>query len=97
MREIKISIDVQKKIKNLLEYLEENWSVNVRIKFAKKLYTSINLIRTNPELFPKSQINKKLHKCVVTKQTSLFYNFTNKQVNVVSFFDTRQNPTKLKR
>jgi plasmid stabilization system protein ParE len=95
MREIKISIDAQKKTKILLEYLEAKWSVRVRIKFAKKLYDSLKIIRANPEIFPKSRTNKKLHKCVVTKQTTLFYNFTSKQVNVIALFDTRQNPTKI--
>ena len=95
MREIKISIDAQKKTKLLLEYLEAKWSVRVRIQFAKKLYDTLKIIRANPETFPKSVRNKKLHKCVVTKQTTLFYTFTSKRVNVVSLFDTRQNPSKI--
>jgi plasmid stabilization system protein ParE len=95
MREIKISIDAQKKTKILLEYLEAKWSERVRIKFAKKLYNSMQIIRANPEIFPKSLTNKKLHKCVVTKQTTLFYNFTSKRINVVALFDTRQNPSKI--
>ena len=97
MREIKISIDAQKKTKLLLEYLETKWSVRVRIEFAKKLYDSLKIIRSNPEIFPKSTRNKKLYKCVVTKQTTVFYNFTNKRVNVVALFDTRQNPSKIKK
>jgi plasmid stabilization system protein ParE len=97
MREIKISIDAQKKTKILLEYIEAKWSVRVRVKFAKKLYDTLKIIRANPEIFPKSVRNKKLHKCVVTKQTTLFYNFTSKRVNVVSLFDTRQNPSKIKK
>jgi plasmid stabilization system protein ParE len=58
MREIKISIDAQKKTKILLEYLEAKWSVRVRVKFAKKLYDSLKIIRANPEIFPKSARNK---------------------------------------
>jgi plasmid stabilization system protein ParE len=96
MREIKISIDAQKKTKNLLEYLETKWSERVRIKFAKKLYDSLKIIRANPEIFPRSETNKKYHKCVVTKQTTLFYTYTSKRINVVSLFDTRQNTSKIK-
>ena len=96
MRDIKISIDAQKKTKLLLEYLETKWSKNVRIKFAKKLYDSLKIIRANPGIFPKSITNKKFHKCVVTKQTTLFYTYTAKRINVVALFDTRQNPNKLK-
>ncbi|MFA9190403.1 type II toxin-antitoxin system RelE/ParE family toxin [Flavobacterium sp. FZUC8N2.13] len=96
MRDIKISIDAQKKTKLLLEYLETKWSKKVRIKFAKKLYDSLKIIRANPEIFPKSTTNKKFHKCVVTKQTTIFYTYTSKRINVVALFDTRQNPNKLK-
>ena len=97
MRKLKISITAQQRIQELFEYLEGRWSSRVRIKFAKKLYDSLNKIRNNPELFPKSEVNKKLHKCVVSKQTILFYRFTDKQVFIVSFFDTRQDPTKIKK
>jgi plasmid stabilization system protein ParE len=97
MREIKISLNAQKKTKIILEYLEAKWSERVRIKFAKKLYDSLKIIRANPEIFPKSVKNKKFHKCVVTKQTTLFYTFTSKRIYVVALFDTRQNPSKIKK
>lgn len=97
MREIKISINAQKKTKTLLEYLESKWSERVRIKFAKKLYDSLQIIRANPEIFPKSETNKKYHKCVVSRQTTLFYTFTSKRIYVVALFDTRQNPAKIKK
>lgn len=95
MKEIKISIDAQKNTKILLEYLEAKWSERVRIKFAKKLYDSLKIIRDNPEIFPKSVANKKYHRCVVTKQTTLYYTFTSKRINVIALFDTRQNPSKI--
>jgi hypothetical protein len=47
-------------------------------------------------MFPNSTTNKNMYKCVVTKQTTLFYNFTDKQINVVAVFDTRQNPINIK-
>ncbi|WP_281324330.1 type II toxin-antitoxin system RelE/ParE family toxin [Flavobacterium sp. IMCC34518] len=97
MREIKISINAQKKTNIILEYLEAKWSERVRIKFAKKLYDSLKIIRANPEIFPKSVTNKKFHKCVVTKQTTLFYTFTSERIYVVALFDTRQNPSKIKK
>jgi plasmid stabilization system protein ParE len=97
MREIKISINAQKKTKILLEYIEAKWSERVRIKFAKKLYDSLQIIRANPEIFPKSETNKKYHKCVVSRQTTLFYTFTSKRIYVVALFDTRQNPAKIKK
>ncbi len=54
------------------------------------------MIREQPESFPSSDKIKGLRKCVITKQTTLFYKFDKKQIKIVTIFDTRQNPKKLK-
>jgi plasmid stabilization system protein ParE len=97
MREIVISTRVQKKIENLFEYLDVRFSVKTREKFAKKLYSSILTIRKNPESFPSSEQNSKINKCVITKQSTVFYRYNLKQVRILSVFDTRQDPNKIKK
>ena len=47
--------------------------------------------------FPKSEINKTQHKCVVSNQTTVYYKFDNKTISVLAVFDTRQNPNKIKK
>ena len=96
IRKVVISKTTEKKLDSLFSYLVEKWSVKVKNEFIEKLDYSIELIRNQPEMFPESKQGKKLKKCVVTKQTTLFYRFTSKQINVVTIFDTRQNPKKLK-
>lgn len=66
-------------------------------KFIEKLDTSIAIIEKQPEIFPESKKNKGLRKCVITKQTTLFYRFNTKQIYIVTVFDTRQHPKKLKK
>ena len=78
-----------------MEYLEFKWSTKVRDKFISKLDKSIYLIQNEPEIFPKSQINKKQFKCVVSKQTTMYYKFNTKEIMILSLFDTRQNPSKI--
>ncbi|MFK7747712.1 MAG: type II toxin-antitoxin system RelE/ParE family toxin [Kordia sp.] len=51
-REIKISKTAEEKLEKLLVYLLENWSKKVKSDFVKKLDTSIDLIRSNPTMFP---------------------------------------------
>ena len=97
MRKIIISDFAQTKIKNLFEYLEGRWSETVRQKFAQKLLGNVKIIRDNPEAFPISETNKKVHKCVVTKQTTIFYKFNSKRIEIISVFDTRQDPNKIKK
>jgi plasmid stabilization system protein ParE len=97
IRKVVISKTTEKKLDSLFNYLIEKWSIKVKNEFIEKLDYSIELIRNQPELFPESKEGKRIRKCVVTKQTTLFYRFTSKQINVITIFDTRQSPKKLKK
>lgn len=70
-------------------------SEKVKNEFVKKLDHTLEIIRVQPEIFPESKKVKKLRCCVITKQTTLYYRFDSKRVDVVTIFDTRQNPNKL--
>ncbi len=73
-----------------------SWSAKVKSNFIEKLDHNIDLIKQEPETFPESQKNLGLRKCVITKQTTLYYRFDSKHIKIVTIFDTRQNPKKLK-
>ncbi|WP_335967375.1 type II toxin-antitoxin system RelE/ParE family toxin, partial [Galbibacter sp. PAP.153] len=62
---------------------------------VQKLDSSIEIIKNQPEIFPESKKGKGLRRCVITKQTTLYYRFNSKRINIVTVFDTRQNPNKL--
>jgi len=94
-RELIFSKKAEKSLIDLLEYLELKWSVKVRDKFISKLDKSIYLIQNDPEVFPKSQLNKNQYRYVLSKQTTIYYRYNSKQIRVLAFFDTRQNPTKI--
>lgn len=96
-RTIIFSKNAEQSLANILEYLEFKWSTKVKEKFIKKLDQSVYLIQTNPDTFPKSQINKNQYRCVVTKQTTLYYRYNSKEIWILSLFDTRQDPTKIKK
>ena len=94
-REIIFSKNAEKSLIDLLEYLELKWSIKVKDKFISKLDKSIYLIQKEPEIFTKSQINKNIYKCVLNKQITIFYRFNTEEIQILSLFDTRQNPTKI--
>ncbi|WP_034893358.1 type II toxin-antitoxin system RelE/ParE family toxin [Gillisia sp. Hel_I_29] len=89
----------ESKLLELNEYLLENWSKKVRDKFIEKLSKRIQQISSQPESCPKSTDLKGLFKCVVTKQTTFYYRISNskKEIEIITVFDTRQNPKKLKK
>ena len=94
-RRVHISITAKKKLDDLFDYLIENWSIKVKDNFVIKLDKYIETIKNYPESFPESVLENGLRKCVITKQTTLFYRFNSESINIVTIFDTRQNPKKI--
>ena len=80
---------------NLLEYLNENWSIDVIRKFELTLNKSVKRIKDNPNSNIVSSKRKNLRRIVLTKHNSLFYRITNNRIEIIRLFDTRQNPKKL--
>ena len=84
-------------LKNILTYLENNWSTKEINKFATLLDRQLNRIQNNPFLFAESESRSTIRKSVLTKQVSIYYRIKNKTVELISLFDNRQNPKKLNR
>jgi plasmid stabilization system protein ParE len=96
-REIRLSNRAMKKLDSLLVYLEKEWSTKVKQDFILKLDKALKQIQKLPDSFPESEKIRGLRKCVVTKQTTVFYKYSETAINVVTIFDNRQNPKSLKR
>ena len=96
-RHIKLSKRSVRNLENLLEYLETAWSLKVKKDFVKKLDSGLLHLSQFPESHPESNVKKGLHKFVLTKQTTVYYKFNTRSLFIVTLFDTRQNPDKLKR
>jgi len=94
-RTVIISKTAEKKLEKLFSYLIAKWSVKVKNEFIQKLNKNIELIKKQPNSFPESEKENGLRKCVITKQTTLYYRFDSKTIKVVTLFDTRQHPNKL--
>ena len=97
MRKIIFSRRSKLQLEELIEYLEYRFSLITKEKFVVKLDSFVVLIQKDPGIFPKSEANKKIRKCVISKQTTLYYSFNNQEIRLLSFFDTRQDPTKIKK
>ena len=87
------------KLQKLSEYLLENWNLKTRDKFISKLTEKIEQISIQPDSCPKSSEFENLYKCVVTKQTTFFYRIKakEKEIEIITIFDTRQHPNRLKK
>lgn len=97
MKKVVITNLAKEKLEHLFQYLITHWSYKVKTDFVKKLDRCIHQIQQQPKSFPESTTNKGLYKCVVTKQTIMYYRFTNTHIYIITIFDSRQHPKQLKK
>jgi plasmid stabilization system protein ParE len=71
------------------------WSPREIENFIARTEQVIHLIQKNPLLYPNSK-SVAIHRAVVARQTSLYYQVLNNKIVLLSFEDNRQNPDKTK-
>lgn len=94
---ITFSKTAEKNLDDVLNFIETKWSQKSKEIFLLKFEKAILIISSNPEIFPKSSVNKKYRKCVITKQSSLLYTSSLNEIRIHTIFDTRQDPNKIKK
>ncbi len=96
--EIVWSNQARKDYYKLLDYLQENWGLNGVNSFVDKTEEVLGVIKRNPKAFVESPRKKNIRKGFVTKHNSLFYKVRpyKKEIILLTFWDNRQNPKKLK-
>ena len=94
MLKIRYSIRARQEELALLEYLVENFGR----KKAKEVYDRIEKVLDEiskmPELFPASKKIKNVRKCVLSKQTSIYYRVVGEYIEVITFRANRRDPGK---
>lgn len=93
--EVIISENAQNRFKEVLHYLDFNWSEKVKDKFLANFQKIITILETNPYLFQEFSKKKKIRKCLITKHNALYYTILNNKVQIITIQDTRQNPKEL--
>ena len=83
-------------LQTIIDYLTENWTPKEIQNLARRLDKRLNLIAINPGLFPKTTKRKNVRRSVLTKQTVIYYEAKENIINIVTLFDPRQNPKKLR-
>lgn len=83
-------------LKGIIDYLEKRWTKREIKKFAQLLDKQLNLIQNNPLLFSESHRSHGLRKAVLSRQTTIYYKIVNFEIHIITLFDNRQNPNKLR-
>lgn len=80
----------------IIAYLETNWTEKEIRKFVRRIEKLLELIAIFPEIYPSTNNRKKMRRCVLTKQISLYYKVMKREIFVVTLFDNRQDQKKLR-
>jgi plasmid stabilization system protein ParE len=76
-------------------YLQYKWNEAVIENFIAKTEEAIDTIRANPLLFPLINKKKRVHKCLVVRQVSLYYRVVENRIYLITFWNNYQDPDKL--
>jgi plasmid stabilization system protein ParE len=88
--------EATKNLENIIIYLETNWTPKELTKFFQKWEKQLLIISLFPEAYPVSFTKKRIHRCVFTKNLTIYYTIEDDFLILLSIFDTRQHPDKTK-
>jgi len=78
-----------------IAFLENRFTEKEVINFIAKVSDVIAILKISPQTFKKWKKNANIHKIEIVKQITLYYQITNKNVELLLFFNNLQDPNKL--
>lgn len=96
VKKITFSTEANERLKEIILYLVNEWSVKSAEKFVNILEEKLSHIKQFPLMYPALIDNDDIHFCVINKQITLYYKINESEIEVITLFDTRSNPSKLK-
>ncbi len=79
---------------NLMDYVIFNFGMRTALEIEEDFNRLLNQISFNPKMYPLFDKRKKIRRCVISKQTSLYYRISGKYIELVSFRGNLMNPVK---
>ncbi len=80
---------------NILDYLLSNWGQKELQNFVDMTDSVLRQIQMNPGMFKRSK-KKNIHIGFISKHTSLFYRVTLDEIQLLTFWDNRRDPSQRK-
>ncbi len=83
-------------LEEILEYLKKRWTQREIDSFKKRLSRQINIIQQRPRLFPKSEVNPRLRRAVLSSQTTIFYEVKKQNIYLAYLFNNKKDIRRIK-
>ena len=88
------STEAELSYQSILEYLQAEWTEQEIKNFIKRTDDVLEFIKENPSIYQRVKANT--FKAVLSRQVALYYKIDGLRVILQYFWDTRQDPNKLK-
>lgn len=75
----------------ILDFLFDQWSLDIALDWDGKVQQLLNNISTHKELCPASEKFPGLRRCIINEYTSLIYRVKEDHIELITFFDNRAN------
>jgi len=82
-------------LEHISNYLLDNWGMIVCDNFLSRFEQLCATISSAPGMFPVIYKKKKIRKCILTRQNTMYYREHADKIEIITIFDTRQDPNKL--
>ena len=82
----------QETLQSVYNFISLKFGIRSANKFALKAEKAIALIAEQPYMFKASSLDENIRVGLITKQCSLFYQVTENSINLLFFYDNRQEP-----
>jgi plasmid stabilization system protein ParE len=85
-------------LKAIVDYLNETFSPDVSEDFIDSVEIKINRICAQPKMGQQTDAVRNIYKTVLHRRTVIYYRYRprKKQIELLVFWQTRQNPRRLK-
>lgn len=92
---IKTSINASLSLQDNLKDIEKRWNEKEVNKFKIKVNETLDILEKTPYTFIKWEFNENIRKVKVSDFITLFYSINENVIELLLFWDERQNPETL--
>jgi plasmid stabilization system protein ParE len=89
---ISYSLRARDELEDLLQYITDRFGCKSAEEVKAHFVKTIEQIANNPHQFPTWSRKKKIRRCVISPQTTLYYSVSNTRIELLSFRSNFMNP-----
>jgi plasmid stabilization system protein ParE len=95
-KEVILTPRAEQNFVKIVAYLTYKWGPSVTNNFIDRFEHVLILLAEDPGMFQFADRVKRVQKCLVTKHNILYFKEFDEVIKIITIFDTRQDPQKLK-